>query len=153
MHGIYNALCHGDVRKTILVMPHGTFWPLEAKHATLLNAAPSSSNDTALMQRSDRLVVIAYDPQTGRFEDIVEALKIIDTSSRDVRLPPGCTAVELGCSDFRRLHGLPVPRECAECGRRKGLKCCSRCKAERYCSAECQKEHWPVHKAMCQKTD
>lgn len=31
----------------------------------------------------------------------------------------------------------------------KPLKLCSRCKEVRYCSAECQKAHWPFHKGNC----
>jgi hypothetical protein len=27
--------------------------------------------------------------------------------------------------------------------------CCGRCQKALYCSAECQKKHWPVHKAQC----
>lgn len=29
------------------------------------------------------------------------------------------------------------------------LRLCSRCKVVRYCSTECQKQHWPIHKASC----
>jgi len=31
------------------------------------------------------------------------------------------------------------------------MKKCSRCKLVRYCSAECQKNHWPKHKLVCVK--
>lgn len=31
------------------------------------------------------------------------------------------------------------------------LKQCSRCKTTRYCSVECQKQHWKTHKTVCQK--
>ena len=39
---------------------------------------------------------------------------------------------------------------CAACNRRApGLKVCKGCMTMRYCNAECQKLHWPAHKAMC----
>ncbi|GLC34204.1 SUMO-activating enzyme subunit 1A [Pleodorina starrii] len=31
------------------------------------------------------------------------------------------------------------------------LKKCARCRAVRYCSADCQLQHWPVHKATCRR--
>ena len=40
-----------------------------------------------------------------------------------------------------------------ECGKEGGgvvsLKMCKSCMNARYCSAECQKNHWPTHKAAC----
>jgi hypothetical protein len=42
---------------------------------------------------------------------------------------------------------------CAACGSipttGDPLKTCGRCKAVQYCSALCQRTHWPVHKASC----
>ncbi len=44
---------------------------------------------------------------------------------------------------------------CVQCGKTKAahapekLKACSRCKAVKYCSVECQKEHWSIHKSGC----
>ncbi|KAI9032966.1 hypothetical protein DFJ74DRAFT_650332, partial [Hyaloraphidium curvatum] len=32
-------------------------------------------------------------------------------------------------------------------------KRCSRCRVARYCSVECQKEHWPRHKANCKRQE
>lgn len=33
------------------------------------------------------------------------------------------------------------------------LKRCSKCKVVKYCSAECQREDWALHKAVCRKVD
>ncbi|GBE89535.1 hypothetical protein BKA93DRAFT_828711 [Sparassis latifolia] len=46
-------------------------------------------------------------------------------------------------------------RECSGCGKRKSptviLKKCSGCYWKEYCSSECQKKDWPVHKTICRE--
>jgi hypothetical protein len=46
-------------------------------------------------------------------------------------------------------HGTSSP--CADCGTVKdtGMLRCSKCKSVRYCSTECQKNHWNEHKPSC----
>ncbi|XP_018021848.1 histone-lysine N-methyltransferase ASHR1 [Hyalella azteca] len=41
-----------------------------------------------------------------------------------------------------------VSEPCSKCGRDAGLRC-SRCLGARYCSKECQREHWPQHRGLC----
>lgn len=38
---------------------------------------------------------------------------------------------------------------CLVCGSKQNLSKCSRCRKAYYCSAACQKEHWPYHKNVC----
>jgi TPR repeat protein len=41
---------------------------------------------------------------------------------------------------------------CADCGvEGDSLKMCKACMHARYCNAECQKKHWPKHKAACKE--
>jgi hypothetical protein len=43
---------------------------------------------------------------------------------------------------------------CASCQRTDGkLSACSRCHAVRYCSSQCQNQHWREHKRSCVSTD
>lgn len=50
------------------------------------------------------------------------------------------------------------PHTCGSCGASKCadgkvLNCCGRCKAQFYCSTDCQRKHWPVHKLGCKKKE
>jgi hypothetical protein len=40
---------------------------------------------------------------------------------------------------------------CGACRATNAKLKCGRCGAARYCSKECQKNHWPTHKELCQK--
>jgi hypothetical protein len=43
--------------------------------------------------------------------------------------------------------------KCAQCQKvTKKLQRCARCQAVRYCSKECQKQHWPQHAPICSVT-
>lgn len=54
------------------------------------------------------------------------------------------------------VDGLAAPcpltgTGCRNCWARKGTSICRRCNLVKYCSAQCQKDHWPVHKSLCAK--
>jgi hypothetical protein len=42
---------------------------------------------------------------------------------------------------------------CHTCGKLDGKKVCGGCLNARYCSVQCQKEHWPLHKPFCKKEE
>ncbi|CAG9568823.1 MYND finger domain-like protein [Leishmania major strain Friedlin] len=57
--------------------------------------------------------------------------------------------------DATTAQGMPSPNGCFHChkGARGAatvpLQRCSRCKVAKYCSVECQKADWKVHKQVC----
>ena len=59
--------------------------------------------------------------------------------------------------DAEHLQRLQAEREnagmvCANCNdiaNKEPFKKCAKCKRAAYCSKECQKKHWPVHKTVC----
>ena len=59
--------------------------------------------------------------------------------------------------DARAYEGMTISKPNLKCGnpscdhRYPYMKKCSVCKTERYCSAECQKIHWKIHKKVCGK--
>merc|ERR1712048_1350980 len=42
--------------------------------------------------------------------------------------------------------------DCRGCWKRTGTMICRRCNKLKYCSQECQKSHWLIHKQFCGKT-
>lgn len=47
------------------------------------------------------------------------------------------------------------PRLCipGNCGSSQGLLRCSRCHSAYFCSASCQRAHWPFHKSACSRNE
>jgi hypothetical protein len=57
--------------------------------------------------------------------------------------------------ELRKKH--QKPDACATCGVSAGpngekLLMCAKCKDRKYCSVKCQKDHWLIHKKLCEPT-
>jgi ribosomal protein L40E len=48
-----------------------------------------------------------------------------------------------------KKNKTPEAETCTHCGSRNPTNKCGRCGLERYCSAPCQRAHWPAHKPVC----
>lgn len=46
---------------------------------------------------------------------------------------------------------LRLCSQCMHVGSSGNTQMCAGCRVERYCSAECQKAHWPMHREKCKK--
>jgi hypothetical protein len=75
-------------------------------------------------------------------KSIEDVEKIIDKASG---------AVAAISQQFKPMAERPVCgwSGCAVSSDVSKLKLCARCKKTRYCSPECQRSHWPVHKLSC----
>ncbi|PBK68192.1 ankyrin [Armillaria solidipes] len=84
--------------------------------------------------------------------DVAEADGITPRQSF-IRCGPEITAV---VSKWLRRRsgeeeGSRAEKACGACGRNDvSLMNCMKCQVMRYCSAQCQRQHWPVHKTKCQ---
>ncbi|PFH46965.1 hypothetical protein AMATHDRAFT_68629 [Amanita thiersii Skay4041] len=96
----------------------------------------------------------------------VSAVELLMQSGADLYIPdadgcspdgwymgygPQVTAVITKWMDRRKGVVLPrAEKQCDNCARRDAtLKNCAECQVFRYCSGECQAEHWPMHKLTC----
>lgn len=52
-------------------------------------------------------------------------------------------------SDSTNKTKIPASGPCGNCGKENATKRCSRCNRIHYCSVDCQKAHWKVHKKIC----
>ncbi|CAM9675488.1 unnamed protein product [Ectocarpus sp. 12 AP-2014] len=77
----------------------------------------------------------------------------VDEETRRVLAEAGLgrmPATTLEWIKFDRVQqGLPADPPCPVCLEPNAQKRCSRCKIVKYCSRECQKQHWLTHKLEC----
>jgi len=60
-----------------------------------------------------------------------------------------CKLLRRSCIDCLRGDLHLLHRLCARCAAPRARQLCSACGVERYCSAACQRAHWPQHREDC----
>ena len=55
----------------------------------------------------------------------------------------------LQCLQAQRENAGMVCAYCDAIANKEPYKKCAKCRHAAYCSKDCQKKHWPVHKAVC----
>lgn len=112
------------------------------------------------------------EPYDFESKDIIETINSTPDKPADGRafsmvnvFPPGGGLFSTGVGDSAKSMVLKELRDkyhkpdvCASCSKRRGknggeLLQCSKCKDRKYCSFDCQKKHWNVHKKVCQPVD
>jgi SET and MYND domain-containing protein len=64
--------------------------------------------------------------------------------------PPTNSPAGAFSSQFQTSKAAAAPKECGYCGTNtESLTRCAACKSIHYCSKECQRSDWPVHKPKC----
>jgi hypothetical protein len=71
-------------------------------------------------------------------------------SSRTAVEAPATTTTTSSSASSSHTHTHVNSKRCStkECDK-KAIKVCTRCRQIWYCSSDCQKAHWPVHKPLC----
>ncbi len=112
----------------------------------LLGTAASLKVTLARLQESDDGLKrsIAHTKTIMR-RDVLRLSTVSDVAAPDMQLP---TADDGNAVHNPNAMQMPV---CAMCGCVKmRLPICARCRRIRYCTLLCQKQHWPVHKLVCE---
>lgn len=81
---------------------------------------------------------------------------LLDVGSQLADPPPYNSPAGDALSQFLynpEMDAAPAPKSCAECGLVSEESCskCAACKSVSYCSVDCQRKHWTIHKPDCRK--
>lgn len=105
--------------------------------ATRLKAESGDAGAVEVLQEIDQLMWEDYlAVKKRRWKETKQDLITINWIS----------AIELSAPSIAQEYGFSLQSVCWGCGEQRELRACSRCHRARYCSKDCQKEAWWVHK-------
>ena len=79
---------------------------------------------------------------TGQFAD--DGAEVISNMPTHSQVPPNT-------SEVQTPEIPPSNPGCFVCGKLEPVKKCGKCRKVQYCSPECQKADWKMHKEICNK--
>lgn len=121
------------------------------EHQTLeWKSAIGSEADKAGRKRQIELDTPAYKKALARLEtlkkekrELEEIVKIVSQLAKPV------TAVDKSTERIAKTEITDLSKCCAQCYKIDCSGYCAKCKTVYYCTQECQRAHWPLHKLTC----
>lgn len=101
--------------------------------------------------REEKAACVTEDPSCSQVMKVHIAEKMLSDPSFDPMSMASMIEWTVPAGILETL--MKSMRECNSCGLKvKKLRMCSGCEKVWYCDRECQRQHWPAHKAACAKT-
>ena len=131
--------------------------------ATTLVDSPELSNDLSTIKATCAVALLiseVEESETGWLNNDLQLLNpktrdLVHGNERDVirflkkRVKCNCLN-DLYKQTKKKLPKVGMCNGCQKKMERKNLMICNNCRVAQYCCIECQKQHWPEHKRMCE---
>ena len=99
----------------------------------------------------------SFKTKIGSLEEKIESLhgeigrssQIVAILAEDAPQPSRDKLAAAGLTDWAKSNREHPKYSCAQCKVGNIKLKCVRCRLARYCSEDCQKAHWPIHKELC----
>jgi len=119
--------------------------------ATYIMTIVKRSNKVMTLSEISTMIRLVYQGITvellkiGEHARVVKDLKLIDENIKHTR-----------AWDYRNdYNAFSICRKCANCkkpaSKENEHKVCAACNVTRYCSRQCQRNHWQIHRVKCKK--
>jgi len=133
---------------------------LKAHYASLKTDYASLKTDYASLKTdyaSLKTDYASFKTKIGSLEEKIESLhgeigrssQIVAILAEDAPQPSRDKLAAAGLTDWAKSNREHPKYSCAQCKVGNIKLKCVRCRLARYCSEDCQKAHWPIHKELC----